>query len=177
MEELILVDENDQEIGVMEKMEAHEKGLLHRAFSVLLFNNEGKLLLQQRALNKYHSPGLWTNTCCSHPRPMETTEAAANRRLFEEMGLHAPLEEVFHFTYRAELEYGLIEHEIDHVFIGYSDETPHLNLEEVMGFKWMSLSDIQSDMRSNPSHYTAWFHLLIKDHYSSIQNALTHESI
>lgn len=177
MEELILVDENDQEIGVMEKMEAHEKGLLHRAFSVLLFNNEGKLLLQQRALNKYHSPGLWTNTCCSHPRPMETTEAAANRRLFEEMGLHAPLKEVFHFTYRAELEYGLIEHEIDHVFIGYSDETPHLNLEEIMGFKWMSLSDIQSDMRSNPSRYTAWFHLLIMDHYSSIQNALTHESI
>jgi isopentenyl-diphosphate delta-isomerase len=177
MEELILVDENDQEIGVMEKMEAHEKGLLHRAFSVLLFNNEGKLLLQQRALNKYHSPGLWTNTCCSHPRPIETTAAAANRRLFEEMGLHAPLEEVFHFTYRAELEYGLIEHEIDHVFIGYSDETPHLNLEEVMGFKWMSLSDIQSDMRSNPSRYTAWFHLLIKDHHSSIQNALTHESI
>ena len=176
MEELILVDANDQEIGVMEKMEAHEKGLLHRAFSILLFNTKGELLLQQRALEKYHSPGLWTNTCCSHPRPNERTADAAHRRLFEEMGMKAELNEAFHFTYRAALEHGLIEHEIDHVFIGYTEESPQINTSEVMAFQWISLEDIQTDIQKNPNRYTAWFKLLMEDHYSSIQQALIHES-
>lgn len=176
MEELILVDANDQEIGVMEKMEAHEKGLLHRAFSILLFNPKGELLLQQRALEKYHSPGLWTNTCCSHPRPKERTEDAAHRRLFEEMGMKAELNEAFHFTYRAALEHGLIEHEIDHVFIGFTEETPQINTTEVMAYQWISLEDIQTDIQKNPNRYTAWFKLLMDDHFSSIQHAITHES-
>lgn len=176
MEELILVDANDQEIGVMEKMEAHEKGLLHRAFSILLFNLKGELLLQQRALEKYHSPGLWTNTCCSHPRPKERTEDAAHRRLFEEMGMKAELNEAFHFTYRAALEHGLIEHEIDHVFIGFTEETPQINTTEVMAYQWISLEDIQTDIQKNPNRYTAWFKLLMDDHFSSIQHAITHES-
>lgn len=176
MEELILVDANDQEIGVMEKMEAHEKGLLHRAFSILLFNLKGELLLQQRALEKYHSPGLWTNTCCSHPRPKERTEDAAHRRLFQEMGMKAELNEAFHFTYRAALEHGLIEHEIDHVFIGFTEETPQINTTEVMAYQWISLEDIQTDIQKNPNRYTAWFKLLMDDHFSSIQHAITHES-
>lgn len=175
-EELILVDSEDQEIGVMEKMEAHEKGLLHRAFSILLFNAKGELLLQQRAQEKYHSPGLWTNTCCSHPRPKETTEDAAHRRLLEEMGMKAELNKAFHFTYRAALDHGLIEHEIDHVFIGYTDDTPQINTSEVMAFKWIRLEDIQIDIQKNPNRYTAWFKLLMDDHYSSIQQVMTHES-
>lgn len=176
MEHVILVDPFDLEIGTMEKLEAHQKGLLHRAFSILLFNSQGELMLQQRSLNKYHSPGLWTNTCCSHPRPNENTHSAAARRLQEEMGLRSNLKEIFHFTYRAELEDGLIEHEIDHVFIGITDETPHLNLQEAMGFKWQSLSSILEDLQQQPEQYTAWFQILINEHYTSIQQALTHES-
>jgi isopentenyl-diphosphate delta-isomerase len=176
MEHVILVDPFDLEIGTMEKLEAHQKGLLHRAFSILLFNSQGELMLQQRSLNKYHSPGLWTNTCCSHPRPNENTLSAAMRRLQEEMGLSSNLKEIFHFTYRAELEDGLIEHEIDHVFIGITDETPHLNLNEAMGFKWQSLSSILQDLQQQPEQYTAWFQILINEHYTSIQQALTHES-
>lgn len=176
MEHVILVDPFDLEIGTMEKLEAHQKGLLHRAFSVLLFNSQGELMLQQRSLNKYHSPGLWTNTCCSHPRPNENTLSAAMRRLQEEMGLSSNLKEIFHFTYRAELEDGLIEHEIDHVFIGFTDATPHLNQNEAMGFKWLSLSRILKDLQEQPEQYTAWFQILINEHYTSIQQALTHES-
>lgn len=176
MEHVILVDPFDLEIGTMEKLEAHQKGLLHRAFSILLFNSQGELMLQQRSLNKYHSPGLWTNTCCSHPRPNENTLLAAMRRLQEEMGLSSNLKEIFHFTYRAELEDGLIEHEIDHVFIGITDEIPHLNLNEAMGFKWQSLSSILEDLQQQPEQYTAWFQILINEHYTSIQQALTHES-
>lgn len=176
MEHVILVDPFDLEIGTMEKLEAHQKGLLHRAFSVLLFNSQGELMLQQRSLNKYHSPGLWTNTCCSHPRPNENTLSAAMRRLQEEMGLSCNLKEIFHFTYRAELEDGLIEHEIDHVFIGFTDATPHLNQNEAMGFKWLSLSRILKDLQEQPEQYTAWFQILINEHYTSIQQALTHES-
>ena len=175
-EEVILVDPSDQEIGAMEKMEAHEKGLLHRAFSVLLFNSSGELLLQQRSLGKYHSPGLWTNTCCSHPRPAEKTLDAANRRLQEEMGLQTALSEIFHFTYKAELEDGLIEHEVDHVFIGTTDETPHLNLDEAMGFQWKNMGEIVKEMKINPNKYTAWFRILMEEHYLPIQEAITHES-
>lgn len=177
MEEVILVDFQDRAIGTMEKHEAHEKGLLHRAFSVLVFNDHGELLLQQRALGKYHSPGLWTNTCCSHPRPNEITLAAAHRRLSEEMGMECHLEELFHFTYRAELEDGMIEHEIDHVFFGVSDETPHLNLEEVMAFRWIDLNKLSEEMKHYPERFTAWFHILMNEHLTTIQHAIAHESL
>lgn len=176
LEEVILVDAHDTHIGTMEKLEAHEKGLLHRAFSILLVNERGEMLLQQRALEKYHSPGLWTNACCSHPRPNETNLEAANRRLQEELGMSVTMTEIFQFTYRAELEYGLIEHEIDHVFLGMTNENPIINLTEVMSYKWISLLELQQDIITHPEKYTAWFNLLMVDHFSSIQNALKHES-
>jgi isopentenyl-diphosphate delta-isomerase len=176
LEEVILVDANDMAIGTMEKIEAHEKGLLHRAFSILLVNEQGEMLLQQRALEKYHSPGLWTNACCSHPRPNETDLDAANRRLQEELGMSVTLTEIFHFTYRAELEHGLIEHEIDHVFLGITNINPTINLNEVMSYKWTSLHELEQDMNVHPEKYTAWFNLLMVDHLSSIQNALKNES-
>lgn len=176
LEEVILVDAHDTCIGTMEKMEAHEKGLLHRAFSILLVNEKGEMLLQQRALEKYHSPGLWTNACCSHPRPNESNLEAADRRLQEELGMTVSLNELFQFTYRAELEYGLIEHEIDHVFWGITNEDPTINLTEVMSYKWISLLELKQDMNAHPEKYTAWFNLLMVDHFSSIENALKHES-
>lgn len=176
IEEVILVDANDEAIGTMEKIEAHEKGLLHRAFSILLVNERGEMLLQQRALEKYHSPGLWTNACCSHPRPEESNLAAANRRLKEELGMSVELTEIFQFTYQAELEEGLIEHEIDHVFFGVTNVNPKPNLAEVMSFKWINLFELQQDIIAHPEKYTAWFNLLMVDYFSSIQNKLKHES-
>ena len=174
---VILVDEHDREVGLMEKMEAHHKGLLHRAFSVLVFNENGELLLQRRAFGKYHSEGLWTNTCCSHPYPGESILEAGKRRLFEEMGFTCELSEVFSFIYKAELENGLIEHELDHVLVGFSEETPHLNLEEVSAFKWMNVDEIKADIKENSSHYTAWFRILIEEHQSKIQNLMANESL
>jgi isopentenyl-diphosphate Delta-isomerase len=165
MENVILVDNNDTEIGVMEKLQAHERGILHRAFSILLFNTEGNMLLQKRALHKYHSPGLWTNTCCSHPRPGESMEKATQRRLKEEMGIHVPLEFKFKFIYKARLE-NLIEHEYDHVFIGTFNGTPIINQEEVADWKFIHPSAIADDMERNPEHYSVWFHLIM-DHLSS----------
>lgn len=176
LEEVILVDADDVAIGTMEKIEAHQKGLLHRAFSILLVNERGEMLLQQRALEKYHSPGLWTNACCSHPRPNETNLDAANRRLQEELGMSVYLNEIFQFTYHAELEHGLSEHEIDHVFFGITNENPSINLAEVMSYKWISLSELILDINVHPEKYTAWFNLLMVDHLSSIQNALKNES-
>jgi len=174
---VILVDEHNREVGLMEKMEAHHKGLLHRAFSVFVFNENGELLLQRRAFGKYHSEGLWTNTCCSHPYPGESILEAGKRRLFEEMGFTCELSEVFAFIYKAELENGLIEHELDHVLVGFSEETPHLNLEEVSAFKWMSVDEIKADMKENPLQYTAWFRILIEEHKSKIQNLVANESL
>jgi isopentenyl-diphosphate delta-isomerase len=174
---VILVDEHDREVGLMEKMEAHHKGLLHRAFSVLVFNENGELLLQRRAFGKYHSEGLWTNTCCSHPYPGESILEAGKRRLFEEMGFTCELSEVFSFIYKAELENRLIEHELDHVLVGFSEETPHLNLEEVSAFKWMNVDEIKADIKENSSHYTAWFRILIEEHQSKIQNLMANESL
>jgi isopentenyl-diphosphate delta-isomerase len=176
IEEVILVDEHDNAIGTMEKLEAHEKGMLHRAFSIILVNENGEMLLQQRALEKYHSPGLWTNACCSHPKPNETDLDAANRRLKEELGMVASMNEIFKFTYRAEFDHGLIEHEIDHVFFGITNENPLINLTEVMSYKWMKLTDLKMDIIAHPEKYTAWFNLLMVDHFSTIQNALKHES-
>lgn len=161
-EEVILVNENDQQIGVMEKMEAHEKGLLHRAFSVFIFNDKGEMLLQQRALNKYHSPGLWTNTCCSHPRPNEKTIDAAKRRLKEEMGIDSKLEFKSSFTYRTKFDNGLTEHEFDHVFVGYFNEEPKINSSEVNSYCWKSIEGIKSSIKQMPDIYTSWFKIALE---------------
>ncbi len=158
--EVILVDANDQPIGTMEKLEAHEKALLHRAISVFIFNDEGKWLLQQRTYDKYHSKGLWTNTSCSHPFPGEDSLTAANRRLSEEMGMRAELKEIFSFTYKQELENGLTEHEFDHVFIGFCNELPKPNPDEVMDYKYVSTIDLLRDVKQNPQNYTVWFKLI-----------------
>ena len=157
MENVILVDENDTQIGIMEKMAAHIVPRLHRAFSIFIFNSKGELLLQQRALSKYHSPSLWTNTCCSHPRQGESLEDATSRRLKEEMGMTCEMHEVFTFIYKAPVGLGLTEHEFDHVWFGQSDDIPIINTEEVESWKYMSLSDIAEDMKTHPEIYTEWF--------------------
>ena len=164
-EQVILVNEKDEPIGLMGKMEAHEKGLLHRAFSVFVFNSKQEVLLQQRAACKYHSPNLWTNTCCSHPRAGETNQQAGERRLQEEMGLRVPLQEVFSFIYKAPFDNGLTEHEYDHVLIGYSDAQPQINPEEVASWKWLSLEAIKEDILQAPERYTAWFKIIFEEFY------------
>ena len=166
---VVLVDQDDQKLGLMEKQQAHVAGLLHRAFSVFVFNSKGELMIQQRAASKYHSPTLWTNTCCSHPRDNETYEEAAHRRLQEEMGFDCELEYKFNFIYKAHLENDLIEHELDHVFIGTFDEDPKLNPEEVMAYRWVELDDLKKDMRKNPQNYTAWFKIIFEHYVSYIE--------
>eukprot|EP01136_Pigoraptor_vietnamica_P040975 Opistho-1_new@13409 len=161
MEHVILVDVNDVPIGTMEKLEAHQKGLLHRAFSILLFNEKGELLLQKRAISKYHSGGLWTNTCCSHPLPGESMEEATRRKLLQEMGIELTPDFSYKFIYKAPLDNDLLEHECDHVFIGHFDGIPVVNPEEVEDWKYMSLVDLRSDIQENPDHYTAWFKLIV----------------
>ena len=156
-EQVILVNEKDEPIGLMNKMEAHEKAVLHRAFSVFVLNDKNEVMLQQRAHHKYHSPLLWTNTCCSHQRAGETNLQAGKRRLFEEMGFQVELKELFHFIYKAPFDNGLTEHELDHVMIGYSNEVPSINPEEVESWKWMKIEDIKDDMIQNPALYTIWF--------------------
>ncbi len=157
---VVLVDSDDNQIGVSEKMEAHRKALLHRAVSVFICNSKGEWLLQRRALDKYHSKGLWTNTCCSHPYPNESSIDAANRRLMEEMGMRCELNELFSFTYKEVLDNDLTEYEFDHVFIGISDEKPTINLEEVMEFKYIDFSDLHKDIGLNPNNYTVWFKMI-----------------
>lgn len=159
MEEVILVDEHDVLTGTMEKMAAHEKAVLHRAFSVFIFNFQGDLLMQQRAKEKYHSGGLWTNTCCSHPRPGEETQAAATRRLREELGFETALEKIFDFVYKADFDNGLTEHEFDHVFIGYYDGEIRPDAKEVSEYVYLSMQQIEDDMQTEPAKYTAWFHI------------------
>jgi isopentenyl-diphosphate delta-isomerase len=159
MEELILVNELDEPIGSMEKMEVHQKGLLHRAFSVFIFNEKGEMLLQQRAPQKYHSAGLWTNACCSHPRPGEGTLEAAMRRLNEEMGFTAGLKKIFEFTYRTEFENGLTEFEFDHVFAGIYGGSIHPDKNEVGDYCFSGLDEIEAGLASHPAKYTTWFHL------------------
>jgi isopentenyl-diphosphate Delta-isomerase len=175
--EVILVDSQDNEIGKMEKLEAHKKGVLHRAFSVFIFNNQNELLLQRRAFGKYHSEGLWTNTCCSHPAPGETVLEAAKRRLNEEMELECPMKTSFSFIYKAELDNNLTEYELDHVIIGFSDETPHINPSEAIAFKWLKLEEIVEDIKKHPEHYTAWFKIILTDHLSILTSQLSHESL
>ena len=168
MIEVQLVDNQDNPIGAMEKLLAHEKGELHRALSVIIVNSKNEILLQRRALGKYHSPGLWTNTCCSHPYPGEDTLDAAKRRLKEEMGMTAELKFVFKFLYKCNFENGLIEHELDHVFIGQTDDTPHINTDEAMAFSWTSIEDLEADMEKNPNKYTFWFKLIIQNYRESL---------
>ena len=171
MEELVvLVDEHDNQVGLMPKMEAHEKAVLHRAFSVFVFNGQGELMLQQRAATKYHSPLLWTNTCCSHQRDGETSLAAGKRRLQEEMGFVCDLTEVFQFVYKAPFDNGLTEHELDHVMIGTYNGEPNVNPEEVASHKWMSLEDVKNDMEDNPQQYTAWFKIIFKEYYHRLRS-------
>lgn len=164
-EKVILVDENDRPIGLMNKLEAHEKALLHRAFSVFVLNDNQELLLQQRAHHKYHSPLLWSNTCCSHQREGESNIEAGSRRLMEEMGMKVELTEMFHFIYKAPFDNGLTEHELDHVMIGYSNEEPVINKEEVESWKWMKIEDVKSDMKLNPDEYTVWFKIIFEEFY------------
>ncbi len=159
-ENVVLVDEQDNELGLMEKLEAHREGRLHRAFSVFVLNSNGDLLMQQRAFHKYHSGGLWTNTCCSHPRYREKTEDAAHRRLQEEMGFDCHLDKMFHFIYRAEFDNDMVEHEFDHLYVGYSDTDPVINPEEVAAWKWMSLAEVERDLDANPHLYTEWFKII-----------------
>ena len=165
---VILVDENDNPVGTMPKMEAHEKAMLHRAFSVFILNANDEVLLQQRANDKYHSAGLWTNTCCSHPHPGEDTLGAARRRLKEEMGMEADLQFVFKFMYKAPFDNLLSEHEIDHVFIGKTDQLPVINPEEVASYKYMKPEEIKLDMEQNPQSYTVWFRIIFNEFYKEI---------
>ena len=160
-EQVVLVDPRGREIGVEEKLKAHREGKLHRAFSVFIFNTQRELLLQKRAKTKYHSAGLWTNACCSHPRPGETYHHAAKRRLKEEMGFECELTGLFSFIYHAKLENNLFEHELDHVFVGYYDGQPAPNPDEVADWKWMKIDALTRDVRENPEHYTYWFKLVL----------------
>ncbi len=159
---VILVDTSDNDVGQMEKMEAHRLGELHRALSILVFNSKGEILLQQRALSKYHTPGLWSNTACSHPRPGEISLEAALRRLGEEMGFTTELMESFSFVYKAHFENGLVEYEYDHVFFGTFDGVPIINPEEANDYKWVKPTVLMEDMRSTPDHYTVWFRIIME---------------
>jgi isopentenyl-diphosphate delta-isomerase len=157
MDYVILVNDRDEETGIMEKMQAHREGRMHRAISIFIFDTNGKLLLQQRALTKYHSAGLWTNTCCSHPRPGESNLDAANRRLKEEMGLQCPLMQTFSFTYHSMYENGMTEYEFDYVFLGVTDALPVPDPKEAQGFRYVDLKELEEDMDINPHTYTSWF--------------------
>ena len=169
-EYVILVNEKDQEIGLMPKLEAHQKAVLHRAFSVFIFNSENELMLQQRASNKYHSPNLWTNTCCSHQRSGESNIQAGTRRLYEEMGFTTTLNEITSFIYKAPFDNGLTEHELDHIMVGYYNDDPVINSDEVEDWKWMKLEDVKNDISLNPDLYTAWFKIIFKNFYNHLNN-------
>ena len=170
-EYVILVNEKDQELGLMPKLEAHQKAVLHRAFSVFIFNSENELMLQQRASNKYHSPNLWTNTCCSHQRSGESNIQAGTRRLYEEMGFTTSLKEITSFIYKAPFDNGLTEHELDHIMVGYYNEDPVINSDEVEYWKWMKIEDVKKDISLNPDLYTAWFKIIFKNFYNHLNNS------
>ena len=163
MTEVILVNEKDEQVGTMEKMEAHIKGLLHRAFSIFIFNNKGEMLLQQRAAGKYHNGGLWTNTCCSHPKPEEPVLAAAKRRLLEEMGFTTSLAPAFNFTYKATFNNGLTEHEYDHVLTGLYDGDIKMNASEVSDYCYKTIDEIEASLVTHPQKYTEWFKLALPE--------------
>ena len=170
-ENVILVDVLDNQLGLMPKMEAHEKAVLHRAFSVFIFNDKGELMLQQRAAHKYHSPLLWTNTCCSHQRDGESNIEAGKRRLIEEMGFKTNLKEIFSFVYKAPFDNGLTEHELDHVMIGNFNGVPKINPDEVASFKWMTLEAVKKGIELQPNIYTAWFKIIFKESYLKLIHA------
>ncbi len=169
-ENVILVNQNDEQIGLMPKMEAHQKAVLHRAFSVFVLNDKNEIMLQQRASQKYHSPLLWTNTCCSHQRNGESNIQAGSRRLFEEMGFETGLKELFHFIYKAPFDNGLTEHELDHVMIGYYSGEPKINPEEVESWKWMSIEDVANDIQLQPEIYTVWFKIIFDEFYHFLED-------
>lgn len=169
-EKVILVNEQDEQIGLMPKMEAHEKALLHRAFSVFILNKNNEIMLQQRAAQKYHSPLLWTNTTCSHQREGETNIQAGTRRLKEEMGFTTELKELFSFIYKAPFDNGLTEHELDHVMIGYYDDVPNINTTEAESWKWMSIDAVKQDMQTNPEIYTVWFRIIFDEFYHFLED-------
>ncbi len=176
-EQVILVNEKDEQVGLCPKMKAHEEALLHRAFSVFIFNDEGELLLQQRAAEKYHSPKLWTNTVCSHQRNGESNLQAGTRRLMEEMGMSAPIKEVFHFIYQAPFDNGLTEHELDHVMIGFSNNNPKINRDEVMAYRWETLENIQADINTHPENYTEWFKIIFANSFDKLQAELAKQML
>ncbi len=167
-ENVILVNQFDEQIGTMPKMEAHRKAVLHRAFSVFIMNSKGETMLQQRAAEKYHSPLLWTNTCCSHQRVGETNIEAGKRRLQEEMGFNTELKELFSFIYKAPFDNGLTEHELDHVMMGHYEEEPKINTEEVANWKWMRPEAIKEDISEAPENYTAWFKIIFERFYDHL---------
>ena len=169
-EKVLLVNRQDEILGEMEKIEAHEKGLLHRAFSVFVYNNRNELLLQRRALSKYHTPGLWTNTCCSHQRENESNIQAGERRLQEEMGFTTKLENQFSFIYKAPFSNGMTEHEYDHILKGFFNGTPQPNPNEVAEWKWVTLDHIEKDINENPDNYTAWFKILLEKYLEKLRN-------
>lgn len=173
MEYVILVNEQDEPIGEMEKMEAHEKGMLHRAFSVFIFNDQNELLLQKRASAKYHSGGLWSNSCCSHPRKNESVVEAGERRLLEEMGFSVPVEAIFSFIYKAELDHGMTEHELDHVLIGRYNDAPKLNPDEVEDWKYIDLEELSVHMQQQPEEYTEWFKIVFDRVREELHNAIS----
>lgn len=177
MDYVILVDSQDNELGVMEKLEAHEKGVLHRAFSIFLLNSKGEMLIQQRAMSKYHSPGLWTNACCSHPAPAETILDAGKRRLQEELGLSTVLVDAFKFEYRETFDNALTEHELDHVLVGYTDDSPILNSDEAKDYRWVDLSDLLVEISLNPELFTVWFKIILTEHIEKLQKELCHASM
>jgi isopentenyl-diphosphate Delta-isomerase len=162
-EHVILVDADDTAIGTREKRAAHVTGALHRAFSIFVFDSAGRMLLQRRAITKYHSGGLWSNACCSHPRPGESTRAAAHRRLFEELGFHCPLRTAFSFVYRADVGGGLIEHEYDHVFIGTFDGDPAPDPVEVDDWRWVDMYALRRELREAPGRFTYWFRIALDE--------------
>ena len=169
-EKVILVNELDEQIGLMPKLEAHQKAVLHRAFSVFILNDKKEIMLQQRAQHKYHSPLLWTNTCCSHQREGETNIQAGNRRLFEEMGFRTEIKELFHFIYKAPFDNGLTEHELDHVMVGYYNDDPHINPDEVHDWKWMKIEEVKNDMLTHPESYTVWFKIIFDEFYHFLED-------
>lgn len=163
IEEVILVDREDREVGFMEKIQAHREARLHRAFSVFLLNNKGEVLLQQRALDKYHCGGMWTNACCSHPRAGETLQAAVDRRLQEEMGIVCDTNWVYSFIYKADVGKGLVEHEFDHVFFGRFSDDPKPDAKEVCDWTYVGLEELKTDVEDNPTKYTPWFKIILAE--------------
>ena len=175
-DEVILVDENNVEIGTCEKLQAHKTGLLHRAFSIFLVNEKGEILLQQRASTKYHSAGLWSNSCCSHPKPNESILDAARRRLKEELNVEVPMKEYFQFKYFVAFENGLSEHEIDHVLFGKLNDFPFVNPEEAIEYRWATLENLKEEIKNHQDNYTYWCKYLIENYYDCLKFAL-HENL